>query len=79
MVKEREFDEILGVGGGGGGEEAGGGEEGAESSPPPPAPPTSPMGGGAGSAFGDVANQRSLLARLGKTRGNRPLGSGGYT
>jgi len=44
-----------------------------------PAPPTSPMGGGAGSAFGDVANQRSLLARLGKTRGNRPLGSGGYT
>lgn len=35
--------------------------------------------GAAASAFGDVANQRSLLARLGKNRGTRPLGSGGYT
>ena len=29
--------------------------------------------------FGEVAGQRSLLARLGKNRGSRPLGSGGYT
>ena len=51
--------------------------------PTPPISPANraglpPLSEGA-ARFGDVAGQRSLLARLGKNRGTRPLGSGGYT
>ena len=51
--------------------------------PTPPISPANraglpPLSEGA-ARFGDVAGQRSLLARLGKNRGSRPLGSGGYT
>ncbi len=51
--------------------------------PTPPISPANraglpPLSEGA-ARFGDVAGQRSLLARLGKKRGTRPLGSGGYT
>ena len=51
--------------------------------PTPPISPANraglpPLSEGA-ARFGEVAGQRSLLARLGKNRGSRPLGSGGYT
>ena len=51
--------------------------------PTPPISPANraglpPLSEGA-ARFGEVAGQRTLLARLGKNRGTRPLGSGGYT